>query len=438
MTDIDNISLLDKQLDAYNLLQKILVELNKPQEALAIAEKSRAQNLNLKLSNILSKEKTLVREISIEALRKIASDQNSTIVSYTVFQSQEILIWVIQPDGKIIFREHILDLTELSTFSDLGRLVIPDVGRSQSKQVSEGEDNFSTTNPQNSLIKPYDYLIAPIADYLPKNEKELVIFIPHRELLQVPFAALKNPKTGEYFIENHTISIAPSILSLALTRERQVQLNGSGSGALIVGNPTLSRDLVDNHGLRSLSGAEAEARVIQRLLNVSEKDVLIGAAATEQAVADRIHAAQYVHMATHGLLLNKPRYSTIAGLLALAPSSRDELGEFTVQDILDLTQENPLNAELVVLSACQTGLGAITSDGTFSLARAFMIGGVPSLVVSLRDIPDSATVTLMTAFYAEMLEVGNKAQALRHAMLITMEEYPDPQAWGTFILIGQS
>lgn len=124
-------------------------------------------------------------------------------------------------------------------------------------------------------------------------------------------------------------------------------------------------------------------------------------------------------------------------MLALAPSPEDELGEFTTQDILDLTKDTPLNAELVVLSACRTGNGDITSDGVFGLARAFMIGGAPSLVVSLREVPDDATRELMTTFYTELLETGDKAQALRQAMLTTMEEHPDPRAWGAFILIGQ-
>ncbi|MEM9219861.1 MAG: CHAT domain-containing protein [Cyanobacteria bacterium P01_F01_bin.150] len=76
-------------------------------------------------------------------------------------------------------------------------------------------------------------------------------------------------------------------------------------------------------------------------------------------------------------------------------------------------------------------------SGAEAEAHAFMIGGVPSLVVSLRDVPDNATKELMTVFYTEMLETGNKTQALRHAMLTTMEEYPDPRAWSAFILIGQ-
>ncbi|MEM9217026.1 MAG: CHAT domain-containing protein [Cyanobacteria bacterium P01_F01_bin.150] len=354
------------------------------------------------------------------------------------------MIWVIQADGQIHLKRSNLaalpgDVFErYVTFDGPRGSQQPDTPLQVLVRGTQSEIMAETSVAEDlGLDKLYQVLIEPIAHLLPEDETDRVIFIPHRELFQVPFASLQNPETGNYLIEKHTISIAPSILSLALTQERQTQLNGSGSGALIIGNPTLSAELAEAHNLEPLGGAEAEATVIQSLLKASDEDVLTGNLATEQAVADRIHSARYLHFATHGLLLDKPRYSTIAGLLALAPSPEDELGEFTVQDILNLTQDNPLNAELAVLSACRTGDGNITSDGAFGLARAFMVGGVPSLVVSLRDVPDDTTKELMIAFYTEMLETDDKAQALRHAMLTTMYEYPDPRAWGAFVLIGQ-
>ena len=86
----------------------------------------------------------------------------------------------------------------------------------------------------------YNLLIAPIADILPASDSEQVIFIPHRDLFRVPLAALKNPQTKQYLIEQHTILIAPSIQALTLTRENQTQITrNSPKDALIVGNPNL-------------------------------------------------------------------------------------------------------------------------------------------------------------------------------------------------------
>jgi CHAT domain-containing protein len=97
-----------------------------------------------------------------------------------------------------------------------------------------------------------------------------------------------------------------------------------------------------------------------------------------------------------------------------------------------------LQAELVVLSACNTGGGNLSGDGVTGLSRAFIAAGVPSLIVSLWSVPDAPTGELMTVFYEEWLRHGDKAQALRQAMLATRDRYPNPINWAAFTLIGES
>ena len=97
-----------------------------------------------------------------------------------------------------------------------------------------------------------------------------------------------------------------------------------------------------------------------------------------------------------------------------------------------------LNAELVVLSACNTGQGRITGDGVVGLSRSLILAGVPSVVVSLWAVPDQPTGALMTEFYQQLEQTDNKAIALRQAMLKVREKYPEPIAWAGFTLIGES
>lgn len=97
-----------------------------------------------------------------------------------------------------------------------------------------------------------------------------------------------------------------------------------------------------------------------------------------------------------------------------------------------------LKAELVVLSACDTGRGDLTADGVIGLSRNLMIAGVPSVMVSLWQVLDDSTAMLMTEFYKQWQSSGNKANALRQAMLSTMEEYPAPINWFAFTLMGES
>jgi CHAT domain-containing protein len=97
-----------------------------------------------------------------------------------------------------------------------------------------------------------------------------------------------------------------------------------------------------------------------------------------------------------------------------------------------------LNAELVVLSACNTGRGKLTGDGVVGLSRALISAGVPSIIVSLWPVPDDSTGKLMAEFYRQLQLNPNKAQALRQAMLITMKMHPKPQDWAAFTLIGEA
>ncbi|NJS09449.1 MAG: CHAT domain-containing protein [Microcoleus sp. CSU_2_2] len=97
-----------------------------------------------------------------------------------------------------------------------------------------------------------------------------------------------------------------------------------------------------------------------------------------------------------------------------------------------------LNAELVVLSACNTGRGTISGDGVLGLSRSFITAGVSSIVVSLWLVPDAPTAELMAEFYRQLQQNSDKAVALRQAMLATMRQHPQPSNWAAFTLIGEA
>ncbi|WP_137669599.1 CHAT domain-containing protein, partial [Sphaerospermopsis reniformis] len=104
-------------------------------------------------------------------------------------------------------------------------------------------------------------------------------------------------------------------------------------------------------------------------------------------------------------------------------------------EILDLK----LNAELIVLSACDTGQGDIKGDGVIGLSRSLISAGIPSIVVSLWAVDDDSTSFLMTEFYKNMEQKLDKGTALRQAMLTTMKHknYESPYHWAAFTLIGE-
>ncbi|MEH2229411.1 MAG: CHAT domain-containing protein [Nostoc sp.] len=268
-----------------------------------------------------------------------------------------------------------------------------------------------------------------------------VILIPQRSLFLVPFATLQDA-TGKFLIEQHTISISPSIQVLDITYKLRKKSGASknSDSNLIVGNPTMPK-IVTQVGepaeeLPPLPGAEQEAKAIAQIFQTK---ALIGANANKSRVIQQMSNSTLVHLATHGLLSDF-RGLGVPGAIALAPdptvqgqASIEENGMLTASEILDLK----LNAELVVLSACNTGRGKITGDGVVGLSRALVAARVPSVVVSLWAVPDEPTALLMTEFYRNIQHQTDKASALRQAMLTTMKHYPYSLDWAAFILIGQ-
>ena len=287
------------------------------------------------------------------------------------------------------------------------------------------------------LTKTHQLLIEPIADLLPEDPEQTVVIVPQGPLFLIPFAALQDPE-GQYLIEKHTISLAPSLSLLELTQALQTQVDDSPADPLIVGNPVMpSIPLAygaEPEQMSPLPGAESEAIAIANLL---QTDPLIGAAATEAKVVESMQSADVIHLATHGLL-DELRYLGIKvpGAIALTPEgeSVEQDGLLTSEEILALD----LAANLVVLSACNTGRGEITGDGVIGLSRSFMGAGVPSVVVSLWAVPDAPTSTLMASFYKQLEKEPHKAKALRLAMLDAMKTYEKPQDWAAFTLMGEA
>jgi CHAT domain-containing protein len=183
--------------------------------------------------------------------------------------------------------------------------------------------------------------------------------------------------------------------------------------ALVVGNPTMP-SVSPYPGeapqqLDPLPGAEQEAKAIAPLFNTQP---LIGNPATETAIKPLLPKARMIHLATHGLLDD---FRGLGSAIAFTPSSSDD-GLLTAEEILDLK----LNAELVVLSACNTGRGRITGDGVVGLSRSLISAGVPSVIVSLWAVLDDSTAFLMTEFYRTHLR-SQEGAASRLSISLTKQ-----------------
>jgi CHAT domain-containing protein/Flp pilus assembly protein TadD len=445
LTDENKISIFETQAHTYRMLQATLVFLHKIKESLEVAEMGRARafvellasrlSADIDKQDILSLQQT-VAGLTFKQIKQIAQTQNATLVQYSILGNkdpEDLYIWVVQPTGKIQFRS--IDLkkslnTSLANLVTNSRESIGVRGRSSSIVI----EALSGVDQTDRLKQLHKLLIEPIADLLPTDPNAHVIFMPQRELFLVPFPALQD-KDGKYLIEKHTILTAPAIQVLDLTQKQRAKVKqANAKGLVIVGNPTMPT-VIEKIGyppqqLPSLPAAETEAIAIAKLLNTK---ALTGEYATKKTVLSELPQAKIIHLATHGLLDDFQSLG-VPGAIALAPSGNDN-GLLTASEILDLK----LNAELVVLSACDTGRGRITGDGVIGLSRSLITAGVPSVIVSLWSVPDAPTAELMTEFYQNWQEKKlDKAQALRQAMLTTMKNRSNPKDWAAFTLIGEA
>jgi tetratricopeptide (TPR) repeat protein len=431
--DSDKISIFEQQASTYGLLQQVLVATNRPEQALEIAERGRSRAFVELLAQRLQKTGTIQNTIqppNLQQIRQIAKAQKATLVQYSTIGNQSLYIWVIKPTGEVAFRS-----VDLKTALPKGVALEEYVRTVRSDSLGArglgvvAKPNATARGNTNDLQALHRLLIDPIANLLPSNPTERVIFIPQGALFLVPFAGLQTPD-GKYLIERHTLLTAPSIQVLELTRQKQVTRT-KVTGKLIVGNPTMpSLALTPDEApeqLPDLPGAEAEAKAIAQFL---QAPFLTGNQATKAIVKQQMASARLIHLATHGLLDDQ---RGIGSAIALAPSGRDN-GFLTAEEILDLK----LNADLVVLSACDTGRGKITGDGVIGLSRSLISAGAPSVIVSLWAVPDAPTSALMTQFYRNLQQNPDKAQALRQAMLSTLKQHPNPRDWAAFTLIGEA
>jgi CHAT domain-containing protein len=289
-------------------------------------------------------------------------------------------------------------------------------------------------------------LIAPVAPALARKEKLLVLQDGAMNL--VPFGLLSAASERyEPLVERHVVRVLPS-----LRIELQLRARG-GDGRrrplFAVGDPAFKAELPETLLARRemaeisrgspylqnfvrLPGTRREVEGIARAAKGAKVTSLLGGKATESAVK-KAGLAQfgYVHLATHGVL-----GGDLPGLNEPALAFADEKGE---DGLLTATEasELRLDAEMTVLSACNTGSGRLLAgEGVLGMSRAFLLAGSRSVVVSLWPVADESTAVLMQRLYENKLGGMPTAEALRSAALDLRKSQAHPSFWAPFIVVG--
>ena len=269
----------------------------------------------------------------------------------------------------------------------------------------EGTDTQSRIpGMQRVLAQLYDRLLRPLHEW-GVREKERMVFIPHGLLHRVPFHALHDG--AGYALDYWEITSAPSA-SLWYALQNRPD-SARPDSALLMGVPEPGIEYVTDEIsqlARELPGASA----------------FCGESATLEKFRTRAPGMRYLHLAMHGLFrADNPLFSGL----------RFADGWLLARDLYEMR----LDADLVTLSACRTGLtSSAPSDELFGLVRGFLAAGARGMIVSLWPADDVATSALMMAFYAALQSGRNLGAALRQAQMTVRESFPHPYHWAAFRL----
>ncbi|QIR41560.1 tetratricopeptide repeat protein [Tolypothrix sp. PCC 7910] len=311
-----------------------------------------------------------------------------------------------------------------------------------------------------------DLILAPVAQ---KLGQQRLLIVADEALQYIPFAALNTPSANNSNYEplavNHEIITLPSASTVAVLRQEITGRKPAPKALAVIADPifsanderikgkTLSQEKSNqNLDLQQLSRSARESSIaFERLpFTRQEADTILSLVpenerkqafdfAANRAVATDAQLSQYrmIHFATHGILNSQnPELSGVV-LSLFDETGNPQNGFLRLHDIFNLK----LPAELVVLSACETGLGEdVKGEGLIGLTRGFMYAGSPRVLVSLWSVDDEATSELMKKFYSKMLQKSLKPAAALRAAQVEMwrdPKYNSPYLWAAFTLQGE-
>lgn len=401
----------------------LLVEQGKFTEALAVSERGRARALaDFRGDRAASRPAGPIIEFPL--LQAEAQDRRATFLEFTVGERGSAVI-VLDPRG------------------DVHGVPIEETADSLARAVESLRSALLGLRDARPLLKEFHRkLVAPVSARLPEDPASTVILVPQGPLFLLPFAALMDDQ-GRYLVERHTLATVPAIHTLRGFSERTLDRRAE---ALVVGPPPAAGQR--SAGFIELEGAEEEARTVAGFFPGGQVHLLLGDEATEQKAREKIRGAGIVHFATHAVVRDDFPFDGFI-LLARGSATREEDdGRLRTREIAGLR----LQADLVVLSACNSGVGRIRGEGVVGLSRAFLQAGAKSVLASLWRVADPVALPFMEHFHRELRSGKGKAAALRTAQLETLhllnnrqlngsggEPFPPvPFYWAPFVLIGEA
>ncbi|MCU1348545.1 MAG: repeat family protein [Acidobacteria bacterium] len=270
-----------------------------------------------------------------------------------------------------------------------------------------------------------EMLLHPVAADL--NGVGAINIVSDDTLQRVPFAALVEPSSGSFLIQRHVIAVTPSAGVFVRNMERFGARRPAPSPAVVIfANPTIPRDAFPS--LPSLGASELEASVVARFYR-SHAVFTADAASAKRFLSDA-PTHEVVHFAGHAIV----HQTEPASSLLVCASTAGVPGSLTMRQIARMRFDS---TQVVVLAACSTMTGRNAAvEGVASIARSFMIAGVPAVVGTLWDIDDREAAPLMRSLHEQLARGASPAAALRAAQIAAIGSGRPPSEWAAFTIMG--
>ncbi|XP_046738072.1 tetratricopeptide repeat protein 28 isoform X1 [Diprion similis] len=439
--------------NTYRMLQKVLVSLNRPEEALNWAERSRrCKNRTpddaTHYSEIIDRQRGVILYFS-EAETELhawclapgrgllrfhsAALEDGISLEKRVSLAREALLGEsnesVEEPGKIPSRGHRLNASSysLSSLFSVGSVS----SRAGSARWGRGVKGpvWQAPAPVQSL---YDLLLAPFEDLLPPARKELILVV-EKSLYLAPLPALQSSPGEDYLCERFSLLVVPSLAALRRRSRTPMPEGGATVAALVAGNPNVPDEIREEYGWpESVISADTEAGIVAELL---ESRPLIGNEATRSAVLRALPDAECVHLTTPVLWKSAS--------IALTADQREEPADkpeylLTCSDISRLR----LTARLVVISSGHCWSGgentSTSSDGIQQMVKTLLGTGAQCVLIGMWPVPPTAGSILLRAFYSAMLQGARASRALAEAMQTVQHtrHFAHPANWAGWLLLG--
>jgi CHAT domain-containing protein/Tfp pilus assembly protein PilF len=362
-------------------------------------------------------------------VRERALDEGTVLVEYFLGREQIFIFTITRQDVAVATVERGPSLE--TDAQDLRRAIVE---RDLASSLRSGQ-------------KLYRQLLAPVEERIAGRE---LVIVPDGPLSALPFEALLEraagpetpPREISYVLRSHTVSYVYSATVALRGRERRTDeppdefvgfapVFATGTGPDVPAPlPASRKEVTDVRDLFARRRGFFEDWLRPR------SRIYLGGEATERRLeSPDLARYRYVHLATHGIV--NEDHPGLSRLLLAPETGSGEDGVVHLGETYNLH----LNADLVVLSACDTGRGRIArGEGIIGFTRGFLYAGARTLLVSLWPVSDTAASDLVVDFYRELLGGREKARALREAKLHAMDrnpEYAKPYYWSSLVLVGQ-